>query len=72
MRGGVILRAWRCVSLVAFFAGVLPDGHYLKLFETVWVSVAMIGVWLGVDNFAAAIGFYLFGDRTLFYSKKTK
>lgn len=23
-----------------------------------------------VDNFAAAIGFYLFGDRTLFYSKK--
>ena len=24
------------------------------------------------DNFAAAIGFYLFGDRTLFYSKKAK
>lgn len=24
-----------------------------------------------VDNFAAAIGFYLFGDRTLFYAKKT-
>lgn len=23
-----------------------------------------------VDNFAAAIGFYLFGDRTLFYSRK--
>ena len=23
-----------------------------------------------VDNFAAAIGFYLFGDRTLFYSKR--
>ena len=23
-----------------------------------------------VDNFASAIGFYLFGDRTLFYSKK--
>lgn len=23
-----------------------------------------------VDNFAAAIGFYLFGDRTLFYAKK--
>ncbi len=23
-----------------------------------------------VDNFAAAIGFYLFGDRTLFYSKQ--
>ena len=24
------------------------------------------------DNFAAAIGFYLFGDRTLFYAKKVK
>ena len=23
-----------------------------------------------VDNFAAAIGFYLFGDRTLFYSRR--
>lgn len=23
-----------------------------------------------VDNFSAAIGFYLFGDRTLFYSKQ--
>lgn len=23
-----------------------------------------------IDNFAAAIGFYLFGDRTLFYAKK--
>lgn len=25
-----------------------------------------------VNNFAAAIGFYLFGDRTLFYSKRAK
>ena len=25
-----------------------------------------------VDNFAAAIGFYLFGDRTLFYANKSK
>ena len=25
-----------------------------------------------VDNFAASIGFYLFGDRTLFYSSKPK
>jgi hypothetical protein len=24
-----------------------------------------------VNNFAAAIGFYLFGDRTLFYTKKS-
>lgn len=25
-----------------------------------------------VDNFAAAVGFYLFGDRTLFYSRKNQ
>jgi len=25
-----------------------------------------------VDNFAAAIGFYLFGDRTLFYARSVK
>jgi hypothetical protein len=25
-----------------------------------------------VNNFAAAIGFYLFGDRTLFYARKVK
>lgn len=25
-----------------------------------------------IDNFASAIGFYLFGDRTLFYAKKFK
>lgn len=25
-----------------------------------------------VDNFTAAIGFYLFGDRTLFYSRQVK
>lgn len=25
-----------------------------------------------VSNFASAIGFYLFGDRTLFYANKTK
>jgi hypothetical protein len=25
-----------------------------------------------VNNFAAAIGFYLFGDRTLFYTRKQK
>jgi hypothetical protein len=25
-----------------------------------------------VDNFAAAVGFYLFGDRTLFYARKNK
>ena len=24
------------------------------------------------DNFAAAVGFYLFGDRTLFYSRKSQ
>lgn len=46
------------------------------------VAIVALGVWsysrtLGtpapeIDNFAAAIGFYLFGDRTLFYSKKGK
>ena len=25
-----------------------------------------------VDNFASAVGFYLFGDRTLFYARKAK
>jgi hypothetical protein len=25
-----------------------------------------------VSNFAGAVGFYLFGDRTLFYARKTK
>jgi len=44
------------------------------------VAIAVIGTWAAlkfsgqetaaVDNFAAAIGFYLFGDRTLFYSRK--
>lgn len=43
------------------------------------VGAVVLGVWGymkingqatdSVDNFAAAIGFYLFGDRTLFYSK---
>lgn len=28
------------------------------------------GVLETVDNFASAIGFYLFGDRTLFYARK--
>jgi len=46
------------------------------------VAISVLGVWAlshlsntglpveSVDNFAAAIGFYLFGDRTLFYAKK--
>jgi hypothetical protein len=25
---------------------------------------------LAVNNFASAVGFYLFGDRTLFYAQK--
>lgn len=46
------------------------------------VALAVIGTWAGlsltgastasVENFAAAVGFYLFGDRTLFYSRKAK
>lgn len=44
------------------------------------VALIVLGTWATlklqgqssetVDNFAAAVGFYLFGDRTLFYSKK--
>lgn len=44
------------------------------------VASIALGVWAwthtygaphpDVDNFAAVIGFYLFGDRTLFYTKK--
>ena len=44
------------------------------------VGAMALGVWTyshtmgtpsaGVDNFAACIGFYLFGDRTLFYIRK--
>lgn len=33
-------------------------------------ELAMGGASAGVANFAAAVGFYLFGDRTLFYSKQ--
>ncbi|MGL4757611.1 MAG: hypothetical protein ACRCXB_35100 [Aeromonadaceae bacterium] len=46
------------------------------------VGVIVLGTWSylkltnvssdAVDNFAGAVGFYLFGDRTLFYSRKTK
>ena len=43
-------------------------------------AVLVLGTWAynscigvadpAVDNFAAAVGFYLFGDRTFFYAKK--
>ena len=46
------------------------------------VAVIVLGTWTysrvygtpsdAIDNFAAAVGFYLFGDRTLFYSRKSK
>ncbi len=49
-----------------------------------FVVAVVLGVWGGVhlhfintfniddvNNFASAIGFYLFGDRTLFYTKKS-
>lgn len=36
-----------------------------------WAYTHTVGVpHPDVDNFAAVIGFYLFGDRTLFYTKK--
>ena len=47
-----------------------------------FVAVVVLGTWCMlsaygqsndvVNNFAAAIGFYLFGDRTLFYARKAK
>lgn len=46
------------------------------------VGIIVLGIWAytkisghpsdSVDNFAAAIGFYLFGDRSLFYANKIK
>lgn len=36
-----------------------------------WAYSSMAGsATPAIDNFASAIGFYLFGDRTLFYSRK--
>ncbi len=38
-----------------------------------WAYLKVIGQPTdAVDNFAGAIGFYLFGDRTLFYAKRGK
>lgn len=38
-----------------------------------WAYLTMLGqASPTVDNFAAAIGFYLFGDRTLFYARSAK
>jgi hypothetical protein len=46
------------------------------------VGLLVLGTWSylklngipseSVDNFASAVGFYLFGDRTLFYARKAK
>jgi hypothetical protein len=46
------------------------------------VGAAVLGIWAwsktygvpseSIDNFASAIGFYLFGDRTLFHIKAAK
>lgn len=46
------------------------------------VGLVVLGTWAymklnnmpseAVDNFASAVGFYLFGDRTLFYSRKAR
>lgn len=48
VKGGVILGAWRWLSLVAFFVGVALDGEWLRFFKAAWVALAMIGVWFGV------------------------
>lgn len=40
---------------------------------SVWAYTRVAGVPSeAVDNFAAAVGFYLFGDRTLFHARLTK
>lgn len=40
---------------------------------SVWAYTRIAGVPSeAVDNFAAAVGFYLFGDRTLFYARGKK
>jgi hypothetical protein len=46
------------------------------------VGLIVLGTWSymklsgqssnSVDNFASCVGFYLFGDRTLFYAKQSK
>lgn len=45
------------------------------------IGIIVLSVWAydrvgpntgAADSFAAAIGFYLFGDRTLFYSRRAK
>ena len=46
------------------------------------VGIIVLGTWAylemtgstseSVSNFASAVGFYLFGDRTLFYARKVK
>jgi hypothetical protein len=48
----------------AVAAAVLATWCYIHL------TVAAEADTATVDNFAAAIGFYMFGDRTLFYAKR--
>lgn len=39
----------------------------------VWAYLSLVGMSTSsVETFACAVGFYLFGDRTLFYAKKAK
>lgn len=48
-----------------------PFVALLALGTWAWQEVAMPGgATAGSANFAAAVGFYLFGDRTLFYVRK--
>ena len=61
---------------------LLPGGLDAAHLGVVVGLVVVLGTWAAlklsrqpsdaVDNFAAAVGFYLFGDRTLFYSRKAK
>lgn len=54
-----------CVRLMRPTVAVVVLGTWAYLHQ-VLPSTADFGT---VDNFAAAIGFYLFGDRSLFYAR---
>lgn len=70
-------------TLVSADAGgeTYPWVEAVRKLQRPFVVLAVLGTWCylhaagtldttAVDNMAAAVGFYLFGDRTMFYVKK--
>lgn len=57
-----------------------PWVEAIRKLQRPFVTMCVLGTWAychaagipseGVDNMAAAVGFYLFGDRSMFYVKK--